>query len=197
MKKAERLTVRNIPVVRMDCPTCIPLLEREVARLNGVYEVRGNYMARTLRVTYDSTTISVSEIESAIERLGYQVTYKKYPSVASRLKGLFKKKKPYSVQVLSDTDFQDKVLHSPKPVAVLFSSPKCPICKMVEPVFLESAKALESEADFYQMDVTSSETWHHYEILGIPAILIFEEGKVKDRLSSLPKKDQIQKALQS
>ena len=77
----------------MDCPTCIAVLEKEVKKLNGIKEVRGNYTTKTLRVTYDPEVVGPSQIEAAIERIGYQIAYKKYPGGISRLKGLVRRKK--------------------------------------------------------------------------------------------------------
>ena len=87
-----KLTVKTIPIIRMDCPTCIPVLEREIRQLEGVDNVRGNYMSKTLKVTYDPEMVQLTEIEAAIERVGYQIAYKKYPGVISRLRGIFQKK---------------------------------------------------------------------------------------------------------
>ena len=70
-----------IPITRMDCPTCIPVLEKEVMKLEGVTEARGNYMTKNLRVTYNPENVQLSQIEAAIERVGYQISYKKYPGV--------------------------------------------------------------------------------------------------------------------
>jgi len=78
-----KLSVKVIPITRMDCPTCIPVLERKVKQLDGVDEVRGNYMNKTLKVTYNSNMIQLADIEATIERLGYRIAYKKYPRVIS------------------------------------------------------------------------------------------------------------------
>ena len=94
MESGRRLTVRTIPIIRMDCPTCIAVLENEVKKLNGVKEVQGNYMTKTLRVAYDPEAVELSQIEAAIERIGYQIAYKKYLGVVSRLKDLVRRKKP-------------------------------------------------------------------------------------------------------
>lgn len=89
---ASKLTVKTIPLIRMDCPTCIPVLEREIKQLEGVDNVKGNYMAKTLKVTYDPDRVQLTEIEAAIERLGYRIAYKRYPGVISRFRGIFQKK---------------------------------------------------------------------------------------------------------
>jgi copper chaperone CopZ len=97
MESGRHLTVRTIPIIRMDCPACITVLENEIKKLNGVKEVRGNNMTKTLRVAYDPELVELSQIEAAIERIGYQVAYKKYRDVVSRLKGLVRRKKPDDV----------------------------------------------------------------------------------------------------
>jgi thioredoxin 1 len=181
----------------MDCPTCIPILEREIQKLIGVKEVRVNYITKILKVTYDSNLVQLSDIEATIERVGYQIAYKKYPSLVSKLRGLVKKEKPSMVQSISDSDFSGKVLHASKPAAVLFSSPTCPACKMLKPLYIEVAEDLGEKAEFYEIDISSSETWRNYDVLVIPTILVFKEGQVKDKLLSLLKKDEIKKALNS
>jgi thiol-disulfide isomerase/thioredoxin len=195
MKTEQSLTMKIIPIVRMDCPTCISLLENEVRKLKGVNEVRGNYIARTLKVVYDPDVVQLSQIETAIERAGYQIAYKKYPSAVSRLKGLLRREKPSKVQAISDADFLGKVLHASKPVAVLFSSSTCPACQALKPSYTEAAEDIGENARFFEMDISSSETWRNYDVLITPAILIFREGQVKARLVSLPRKEEIENAL--
>ncbi len=121
-----KLATKTIPVTRMDCPTCISLLEREVKRLEGVDKVQGNYIAKTLKVTYDPDRVQLDEIEDAIERIGYRIAYKKYPGILSKLKGLVKREKADAIATLTEIEFPGKVLHASRPVAVLFSSPTCP-----------------------------------------------------------------------
>jgi copper chaperone CopZ len=189
------LTMKLIPIVQMDCSTCVPILEREILKLNGVTEARANYLTKIVKVVYDSDLVGLSEIESAIERVGYQIAYKKYPSVASKLKGLFRKEKPSYVKVISDADFASKVLHASKPVAVIFSSPNCPTCQVAKSVFAKAAEDLAGRAELYEMDISISESWHNYDILSIPTILIFRDGQLKGRLMTLPQKTEIIEAL--
>jgi thioredoxin 1 len=192
---ASSLTEKTIPITRMDCPTCIPVLEREVQRLEGVEGVRGNYMSKNLRVTYDPERVQLAEIETAIERVGYQIAYKKYPGVFSKLRELFRKVESERVPALTDLDFPGKVLHAPRKVAVLFSSPTCPTCKVFKPRFEELAERLGDEADFYEMNIVSTETWRKYDVLSIPTVLVFREGKVSERFTALPRAEDVEKAL--
>jgi len=178
----------------MDCPTCIPVLEREVTRLEGVEAARGNYMTKNLRVTYDPDKVQLEEIEAAIERVGYQISYKRYPGVFSRLRDLFKRKESKSVPALTDEGFPGKVLHSSRNVAVLFTSPTCPTCKVFKPEFEELAERHE-EADFYEMDIVSTERWRDYDVLSIPTVLVFKAGEVSERFTALPRTEEIGSAI--
>lgn len=192
---AEPLTVKTIPIIRMDCPTCIPVLEREVLKVEGVQEVRGNYMAKSLRVTFDPSKARLAEIEAAVERVGYRIAYKRYPSPLSRLRGLFKRGQGVEVSSLTDADFPGKVLHASKTVVVLFSSPTCPTCRVFKPEFLSLAEKLGKEAEFYEMDIEATEAWRDYDILSIPQVLIFRAGRASERFTAMPVAAEIERAL--
>lgn len=191
---SERST-KTIPIKRMDCPTCIPVLEREVTRLDGVDEVRGNYLNKTLKVTYDGNRVHLAAIEAAIERLGYQIAYKKYPGVVARLRGLLRGATVDGMRPLTDTDFPGKVLHAAKPVAVLFSSPTCPTCYFFKTQFREIVNEVGGAADFYEMDIASTETWRNYDVLSIPSVLVFRDGALAERFDALPPVKDIARAL--
>ncbi len=179
----------------MECPTCIPVLEREVKRLEGVDDVRGNYITKNLKVTYDPDMVQLAEIEAAIERVGYRIAYKRYPGVFSRLRGLLKKERPSRVTPLSDADFPGKVLHASRTVAVMFSSLTCPTCRVFKPEFEKISASIEGKADLYEMDISSTETWRDYDILSIPTVLVFKAGEVSRRLTPFPSVEDIAKAL--
>jgi thioredoxin 1 len=185
---------KRIPIIRMDCPTCIPTLEKAVSGLEGVDEVKGNYIYKYLRVVYNPEKVNLESIEKAIEDVGYQVAYKEYPSVVSRLVNLFRKdERDKVVKPLSDQDFPGKVLHSSKPVVVLFSSRMCPSCLVFKPSFEELAE--ERKGEFYEMDISTTETWRNFGVMSIPTVIIFKDGKVLDKFTATLKTDDIKKAL--
>lgn len=193
--EVKRLIVKTIPIVRMECPTCIPVLEREVERLVGVDEVRGNYMTKTLKVTYDPNRVQLRDIEAAIERVGYHIAYKKYPGVISKLKSLLRREKPSRIRSISDIDFPGRVLHAANPVAVFFSAPSCPTCRVLKKVYEAAAESLRGKADLYEMDIASTETWRRYDVLTVPTVLIFREGDVAEMFTPIPKLDELEGAL--
>ena len=183
-----------IPITRMDCPTCIPVLEKEVMKLEGVTEARGNYLTKNLRVTYNPENVQLSQIEAAIERVGYQISYKKYPGVFDRLKNLFKSSESSKVPQITDEKFNEKVMQSSKNVAVLFTSPTCPTCRVFKPRFEKLAEK-NVDADFYEMDIVSTETWRDYDVMSLPTVLVFKAGKLSERFTALPREDEIEKAV--
>lgn len=192
---ASTRSVKTIPLTRMDCPTCIPLLEREVTELDGVESVQGNYMNKTLKVTFDTTRVQLDAIEAAIERIGYRIAYKKYPSFLSRLRGFLSSEKTVKFATLNDADFAAKVLDASRPVAVLFSSPTCPTCHAFKRQISEIAEKIQDKADLYEMDIVTTETWRKHDVLSIPTVLLFREGKLSERFDALPRGEDIARAL--
>ena len=46
------------------------------------------------------------------------------------------------------------------------------------------------------MDIAKTETWRKYDILTIPTVVVFNAGEIKDRLTGLPKTEEMEEALQ-
>jgi thiol-disulfide isomerase/thioredoxin len=187
--------MKTIPILRMDCPTCIPVLEREILKVQGVEDVRGYYMTKTIKVTYNTSKTQVTEIEKAIERLGYRIAYKKYPSPLTKLKSLFNKEEDSGVVTLEDKGFLE-TLNASKPVVILFSSPTCPSCMIFKPHFTSLAKRHSDKAQFYEMNIEDTNTWRNYDVLSIPQILIFREGKISERITGMPSVNEIESRLE-
>jgi thioredoxin-like negative regulator of GroEL len=80
-------------------------------------------------------------------------------------------------------------------VVVLFSSPTCPTCRVFEPEFLKLASKGEEKADFYEMDISTTETWRNYDILSIPTVNVFRAGEVTEVFNAMPKTEDIEAAL--
>jgi thioredoxin 1 len=179
----------------MDCPTCIPLLEGELQRLKGVKNAQGNYLKKTLKVTYAPTITSIEDIEATIEQLGYRIAYKKYSGVLSRLRGILDGKKDKVFPSLTESDFPEKVLHSQKPVLLLFSSPNCPTCQLFKKQFAVMFQKIEDTVDLYEIDITSTELWRKYDVLSIPTVLLFKNGHISKRFPPFPNSEDIIKSL--
>jgi len=185
---------KEIAITRMDCPTCVVTLEKSVMRVPGVRKAQGNYLKKTLKVTMDDSTPLVA-IEKAIEDVGYQVAYKKYPSPLSRLRGLFGGGDSKAITTITDGDFAAKVLQSPKSVAVLFSSEGCPSCQVLKPQIKALAEKQAGKVDYYEMDITHTEAWKEYNVMGIPTVIVFRGGKPAERFGAMLRVDELEKAL--
>ena len=51
-----------IPVTRMDCPTCVATIETELVKLEGVMDVKVNFLMRKIVVDYDPEKVGAPDL---------------------------------------------------------------------------------------------------------------------------------------
>lgn len=56
----------------MTCSSCVQAIERALNKLDGVVEANVNLATEKLFISYDSSTLKVSDIKKAIEKAGYR-----------------------------------------------------------------------------------------------------------------------------
>ncbi len=67
----------------------------------------------------------------------------------------------------------------------------CGPCKMMGPI-LDQVSSENSDVKFYKLDVdNANDITKEYEIMSIPTLLIFEDGKLKNKSVGLVGKDEI------
>ncbi len=90
---------------------------------------------------------------------------------------------------LTDSNFEELVLKSDKPVLVDFWAEWCGPCRMVAPIVKEISAEYEGKAVVGKLDVdTNPEVAQKYGIRNIPTILFFKNGEVADKqVGAVPK----------
>ena len=102
--------------------------------------------------------------------------------------------KPFAV---TDGSFDQDVLNADTPVVVDFWAEWCGPCKAIAPVVDELAAEYAGKVKFAKLDVdTNPKTAINYGIRGIPALLIFNEGKVAGQIVGALPKQSIQKNIE-
>ena len=95
------------------------------------------------------------------------------------------------INVTEDT-FQTEVIDSPKPVLVDFSAVWCGPCKMLDPIVKQLAGEWDGKVKVVKIDADQNPNiLMQYSVLGIPTLLFFKGGEIKERITGYMPKDKL------
>lgn len=93
---------------------------------------------------------------------------------------------------LNGENFGKEVIQSEKTVLVDFYADWCGPCKMLSPIIDEIANELGEKIKVCKLNVDENQDLAiEYEVMSIPTVIIFKDGKVANRLLGLRDKKEI------
>jgi len=96
------------------------------------------------------------------------------------------------IDYVNESEFQSQVLDSDKPVLVDFTAGWCQPCKMIEPIVKQLAQDWDGKVKVVKLDADENPNiMTKYGVLGIPTLMLFKSGEVKERMTGYQPKDKL------
>jgi thioredoxin 1 len=94
--------------------------------------------------------------------------------------------------IATDQNFEEEVLKSPVPVVIDFWAAWCVPCKMIAPTLEELGAEFAGKVKIGKLNVDENRgTATNYGIRGIPSLILFKDGAVKEQMVGVHSKQEI------
>ena len=94
--------------------------------------------------------------------------------------------------MISESNFENKVMASPIPVLLFAWANWCPTCRSAMPVIDEFAKDAKGKVRVGKLNVDSNQNLSStYNILSVPQILVFDNGRLRETMPGALQKHEI------
>lgn len=96
------------------------------------------------------------------------------------------------MQYVTEADFQSEVLNASEPVLVDFTATWCQPCKMLEPIVKQLAQDWQGRVKVVKLDADQNPNLMvQYGVLGIPTLMLFKGGQIKERITGFQTRDKL------
>jgi thioredoxin 1 len=93
---------------------------------------------------------------------------------------------------VTDGTFEAEVLKAGRPVLVEFGAAWCPPCRQLEPILSEIASEWKGKLTVVALDIDSNvDTTMRYGVMGVPALLLFQDGRPVEQWNGFQSKRKI------
>lgn len=98
-----------------------------------------------------------------------------------------------NVSMITDAEWQTKVLQSQTPILVDFTATWCGPCRFVAPIVEQLSQEMAGRVAFAKLDIDQSpEAPVKYGVDGVPTLILFKGGQEVDRMVGAAPKPMIQ-----
>ena len=95
------------------------------------------------------------------------------------------------IKVTEET-FEEEVINASEPVLVDFSAVWCGPCKMLDPIVQQLAGEWDGKVKVVKIDADENpNVVMQYQVMGIPTLLFFKDGEIKERITGYQPKDKL------
>jgi thioredoxin 1 len=96
------------------------------------------------------------------------------------------------LQNVTEESWQSEVIDAERPVLVDFSAVWCGPCKMLDPVVKQLAEDWQDKVKVVKIDADQNPNiLTQYGVMGIPTLMLFNGGEMRERLTGYMPKDKL------